>query len=379
MKVVDIMKVLDKTWKVRLNGKNQIPCFVGPSGIGKSQIVHQWCEKMRREYPGFKMIDRRLATLDSSDFTGLPWRNEELMVTEFLSPDFLPRDGHGVLFLDELNRGNTSVMNAVMQLLTERGIGNYKLPDGYIIVTAINPADSDSYDVNSMDAALANRLISYHTRLDMVSFIEYATKKEWSNTIVSYLKSGQWVYKEPGQGDGIYISPRSWEYLSDDELVGAKDEPDLHHETCVALLGKNIGLDYWNFCHKTKPVTYKDFLSDFNKAGKNIDKFKSTESYKDFEKYGNPKKANSYRADLLQATFQSIVDAGSSVQEDILISVIDIMPVDQSAALFHAMSFKNADPANWLTGMKTRHPESFARIRSVAGRNKEAATGTTGA
>jgi hypothetical protein len=92
------------------------------------------------------------------------------------------------------------------------------------------------------------------------------------------------------------------------------------------------------------------------------------QSYKDFEKYGNPKKAGSYRADLLSASFQSFIDKGKAVDEDILVSVIDIMPVDQSAALLHALSFKHDDPAAWLLGMKSRHADSFARIRSVASR-----------
>jgi hypothetical protein len=368
MRVSDIGKILDKTWKVRMNGKNQVPCFSGPSGIGKSQVVHQWCEEMTKQYSDFRMIDLRCALLDPTDFTGLPWKNETLGITQFLPPEFVPKDGHGILFLDEVNRGPTSVMNAIMKLLTERSIGEYKLPDGWIIVTAINPADSDSYDVNTMDAALMNRLVMYNTKFDPIAFIQYAVKKQWSPTVISYLKSGQWIYKEPGQGDGIYIAPRSWEYLSDDEIAGSREDPDLHHETCIALLGKNIGLDYWNFCHKTKPITYADIEKEYIEKGKNKNKIVEMQSYKDFEKYGNPKKAGSYRADLLSASFQSFIDKGKAVDEDILVSVIDIMPVDQSAALLHALAFKHDDPAAWLLGMKSRHADSFARIRSVASR-----------
>ena len=371
MKVADIDKVLDKTWKVRMNGKNITPLFVGASGIGKSQVVLAWAQKMKKQYPDFGVVDLRLARLDSADFTGLPFKNEKEETTEFLPPNFLPKSGYGIFFLDELNRGNTSVTNCVMQLLTERSIGEYHLPDGWIIATAVNPSDSDSYDVNTMDAALLNRLVPYNVKFDHKTFVDDGQKKEWSKTVLSYLRSGQWVYKEPGQGDGIYISPRSWEYLSDDELAGGIDDPDLHHETCVALLGKNIGLDYWNFCHKTKPVTYTELERDFLSINKDKGKIKDMNSYKDFEKYGNPKKAGSYRADLLQASFQSFVDKGKAVDEDILVAILDIMPVDQSAALLHTLSFKHDSPADWLLGMKGRHSDSFARIRTVTKRKKD--------
>ncbi|RPJ54650.1 MAG: hypothetical protein EHM12_13545, partial [Dehalococcoidia bacterium] len=263
MKVVDIEKILDKAWKVRMSGKNVVPLFSGPSGIGKSQIVHQWVSHMAKQYVDFRMIDMRCALKDGSDFSGLPWRDEKRGLTQFLPPDFLPQSGHGVFFLDEVNRGTTPVMNAIMSLLTERKIDNYELPDGWIIVTAINPADSESYDVNTMDAALMNRLVMYNVKFDHKAFIEYARKKEWSPTVISYLASGDWIYKEPGQGDGHYISPRSWEFLSDDELAGGTEDADLHHETCVALLGKNIGMSYWNFVHKTKPITYHELEKEY--------------------------------------------------------------------------------------------------------------------
>ena len=378
MKATDIDKILDKVWKIRMNGRNQVPCFVGPSGIGKSQIVAQWVTKMKKEYPDFMMIDLRCATLDPSDFQGLPWKNEKLGITEFLPPEFFPKGGHGVFFLDEVNRGPTAVMNSIMKLLTERCVNERaKLSDGWIIVTAINPADSEAYDVNTMDAALMNRLVMYNVKFDNKTFIDYARVKKWSPTVISYLGSGQWIYKEPGQGDGCYIAPRSWEFLSDDEQAGSIDDADLHHETCIALLGKNIGMDYWNFCHKTKPVTYQELEKEYLSINKDKSKITSMESFKDFEKYGNPKKAGSYRADLLTATFQSFIEKGKEVDEDILISVVDVMPVDQAAALIQTISLKNDDPADWILRNKQKHPDSFSRIRSVVNKKQVGKTDAT--
>lgn len=378
MRVADIGKVLDLTWAVRQNGRKFIPNFEGPAGIGKSQAVHQWCKAMAEKIPGFRMIDQRCALLDPTDLQGLPWKDDTLGVTKFLPPDILPRDGHGVLFLDEINRSNQPVMNALMQILTEYAVGaSYKLPPGWVIVTATNPPDGEAYDVNNMDAALQDRIRTFKVRFDHKTFKDFAKSQSWPATVLSYLDSGQWVYKEPGTGDGHYISPRGWEDLAVAEMAGAMDDTDIHHELCLSILGKNIGQDYWNFCHKTRPIQYGDLLKDFEASGKKKDKIKELPSFKDFEKYGNPKQANSYRADLLSATFQSFVNEGKKVDDNILIAVVDVMPIDQSAALLHSMSFKHDDPAAWLLSMKSRFPDTFARIRTVTSKKQGASNAAT--
>lgn len=366
--VKDISKIMDITWKVRQAGKRTIPCFSGPSGIGKSQGVHQWVKQMQKAIPGFKMIDLRGATIDASDTRGLPWKDEKTGTTVFLPPDFLPKDGHGVLFIDEINRSPTPVMNCFMELFTEWRIGNYNLPKGWVIATAINPADSEAYDVNTMDAALANRVITYHVKFDPRSFLAYGRSANWSDSILNFLSSGEWIYKEPGSGDGHYISPRSWEELSDLELADAKLDPELHSDICQASLGKNIGTTYWNFCHKAKPITYEDLEREYAKTGKKKDKINDMAAMKDFVKYADVKKATAIRGDLINSTIQSFLNVAAKgvdkIDHDLLEAVAFVLPADQAAMLIQGVAMKTNDPARWVAEYKAKHKDLFSRLRT---------------
>jgi len=60
MKPSEIMPVLDIAKKVNDMGKRFNPLFIGPPGIGKSQIVQQWCKEN-----GYGFIDLRLAFFEA--------------------------------------------------------------------------------------------------------------------------------------------------------------------------------------------------------------------------------------------------------------------------------------------------------------------------
>ena len=67
----------------------------GPPGVGKSAIVAQVAERH-----SLQLVDLRLSQLAPTDLRGLPVADGK--VSRWLPPEFLPNDGKGVLFLDEL-------------------------------------------------------------------------------------------------------------------------------------------------------------------------------------------------------------------------------------------------------------------------------------
>src|SRR4051812_44810366 len=67
----------------------------GPPGAGKSSLVRQAAESLR-----IGLVDVRATLLDPVDLRGLPRLAGDVAV--WCPPAFLPRDGEGVLFLDEL-------------------------------------------------------------------------------------------------------------------------------------------------------------------------------------------------------------------------------------------------------------------------------------
>ena len=127
MKPSDVAKALITC----LDAKQPV-CLWGSPGIGKSQIVHQTGILTNRE-----VRDVRAVLLDPVDLRGLPHVNGDGR-SHWATPEFLPRDGQGIFFLDELNRAVMMVQNACFQLVLDGKLGEYTMPPEWRIVAACN-------------------------------------------------------------------------------------------------------------------------------------------------------------------------------------------------------------------------------------------------
>ena len=143
------------------------PVFVwGGPGIGKSDLVDQITVSME----GY-MIDLRLALMEPTDLRGMPYYNKEANNMSWAAPVDLPTEEFAaqypvvVLFLDELNSAPPSVQAAAYQLILNRRIGTYKLPDNVVVVAAGN-RETDKGVTYKMPKPLANRFV--HLKLDDV-------------------------------------------------------------------------------------------------------------------------------------------------------------------------------------------------------------------
>jgi hypothetical protein len=105
---------------------------------------------------GVSLIDFRCSQIEAFDLRGLPDKTPDGR-TRFLPPADLPRDGQGILFLDELNRASRDVMAAAFQLVLDRRLGEYELPQGWSIVCAGNFTHGEDYHVEQLDAAFRDR------------------------------------------------------------------------------------------------------------------------------------------------------------------------------------------------------------------------------
>ena len=74
------------------------PVFIwGGPGIGKSAVVRQLAQAL-----AVPLEDVRALLLDPVDLRGLPFLGSD-GCSQWATPEFLPKDGTGILFLDELN------------------------------------------------------------------------------------------------------------------------------------------------------------------------------------------------------------------------------------------------------------------------------------
>ena len=130
MKASNISTVVNKLIDQKL------PVFIwGAPGIGKSSIVKQIAKQRELEF-----IDLRLSLLDPTDLKGIPFFNSETKEGIWAKPSFLPskQDSKGILFLDEINTAPPAVQASAYQLILDRKVGEYELPEGWSIVAAGN-------------------------------------------------------------------------------------------------------------------------------------------------------------------------------------------------------------------------------------------------
>ena len=127
MRPAHIASILDREFESTAAGHHTPVMLWGPPGVGKSQIVAQVGD--RHEAP---VIDIRLSQMEPSDLRGIPFRNGSYV--EWAPPAALPdaeRHGPcGVLFLDEINSAAPSVSAAAYQLILDRRLGEYQVPEG---------------------------------------------------------------------------------------------------------------------------------------------------------------------------------------------------------------------------------------------------------
>lgn len=321
---------MDLARRARKNGFKWNPMFVGAPGVGKSEIVQQWCKQNSLPF-----IDLRLAYMEACDLIGFPSveKVNGRQVTAHNIPEFWPTEGEGVLLLEEPNRGNQSVLNACMQLLTDRKVHKYTLPEGWIIVSCINPEDDPTNDVNTMDTPLKDRFEFFYVNYDKQAFLEYMRENNYDDHIIMFVDSGAWQYSLPGNikvPGAKYISPRTISKLN----AAMKSDIPRDEELMVyqSVLGDITGKSFYTFKYEQNPVTYHDLV---NRKKASLTKLK---------KFADP---NNYLSGYIGITIRSIVEDGGAVDggitDELLKEVLLTLPADQGPALLRELEFKRKD------------------------------------
>src|SRR5262245_8144949 len=184
----------------------------GPPGIGKSATVRAVAAKL-----GVGLVDLRISQLAPTDLRGLPVPDSG--VARWLPPEFLPRKGRGVLFLDEINLAPPAVQGIAQQLVLDRRVGSYTVPDGWFVWAAGNRRE-DRAATFDMPAPLANRFLHFELEPDLDGFLRYAARNDLSHEIVAFLGFRPALLHALDPSRPAWPSPRSWEMASQLRLAG---------------------------------------------------------------------------------------------------------------------------------------------------------------
>lgn len=224
----------------------------GDHGIGKSESVYSFAKKN-----DFHVEPLFLSHQEVADLIGIPTLERDATnhaLTTWSKPIWLHRMEEAakagkrcILFLDELNRAQTEVRQAALQLVLDKQIHEHRLPKTVVngvafdtfVVAAVNPADG-FYQVDELDPALLDRFLHFKLHVNADGWLEWATSNNVHKTIIAYIANSKDKLYVKDENASIFPTPRSWVKLS--ELLKSYEDKNIdNHALLYNLISGKIG------------------------------------------------------------------------------------------------------------------------------------------
>jgi len=232
----------------------------GGPGIGKSSVCRQAAQEK-----GVNFIDIRALLLDPTDLRGVPvpvvivdgkkipinvlnlgdfLKMTDLAgITEWFTSGALPTDPEwrGIIIFDELLLAPPLVTNSILQLVLDRKLGDYPLPDGACIIAASN-RETEAIGVYRLSPPLANRFVHIDFEVDLEEWIRWAVANNIAPEIIAFLAKyrPELLYKFD-RDRKAFPTPRSYEFCS--RIMKNTTSEDLRYELIKGCVGEGVAIE----------------------------------------------------------------------------------------------------------------------------------------
>lgn len=199
--------------------------LVSAPGRGKSTFIDDTVEAQSvKDGKKWGISKLFLATQTPPDLMGYVFKGERVFngkptaISEPTLPGWMiTQEGNpvyeyerGVLFLDEYGQGESDVKRASAELLLNRQLGPWRLPDGWSVVAASNRATDRSGVTKSFDFVI-NRRMEIHIDDDLASWERWAVENGVHPTFIAFGVQYPQVLLTPDipEKQGPWCTPRS--------------------------------------------------------------------------------------------------------------------------------------------------------------------------
>ena len=223
----------------------QRPIFLlGAPGIGKTAIMAQVAAELDLGLVDYSMTHHtRQSAIGLPFITKRSFGGHEADISEYTMSEIIAsiyesieQTGwhEGILFLDEINCVSETLMPMMLRFLQSKMLGNHRVPDGWVIVSAGNPLEYNK-SARTFDVVTMDRVKRIEVEPDLAAWREYAVANGVHPAVASFLdmRPDCFYHMETKGRTREFVTARAWSDLStmmrlyeanelkiDDELIG---------------------------------------------------------------------------------------------------------------------------------------------------------------
>ncbi|GAA0121448.1 MAG: ATP-binding protein [Clostridium argentinense] len=266
---------------------DSVPLIVGESGIGKTALAKSLADKN-----GYQLIVIDGNLLKEGEIGGLPTIEDYIEInkdgvkikkrktvyaihTKLQEIDNVIASGKKVLlFIDEINRCEHTVQQELMNLILNREINGYSLPNDVSILAAMNPSnkynnfEETDYQVVDMDPAQENRFVWLEMESEVKSWLQWAIENGLDNKVIEFISTFPEYLHTSNEEETIKATPRSWERISKSYSYYKDNKDSIPSRILFNVLKGNVGTkiaqEFINFIenHNEPLISYDEIFEN---------------------------------------------------------------------------------------------------------------------